>query len=1080
MKNRRGDVPGAGRDEAARSGVSRRRFLAGSAALLGGAMAASRLEWALDLVRRAEAGTLSPEEAGELARAENILYTACLQCNTGCGIKVKIRKGFAVKIDGSPYSPFSLVPSLPMSTPPAEAAKVDAAVCPKGQSGVQSVYDPYRIVKVLKRAGNRGEGKWTTIPFDRAVEEIVEGGKLFAHVPGEENRSVAGLREIFALRDPAVARAMAGDVKEIAGAADKGKAVAAFKAKHAGNLGLLIDPDHPDFGPKNNQLVYMWGRKKGGRSDFAARFFGDGFGTVNSHGHTTVCQGSLYFTCKAMSEQYEFDGFGGGRKFYWQGDTENAEYILFSGANLFDANYGPPNRAARITQNLVDGRTRITVVDPRVSKLAAKANWYIPIVPGEDGALFQGIIRWILAGGRYNARYLANANRAAAAAAWEPTWTNAVLLVKIGKDGTPGKFLRASEIGLRERGKRRDRDGRERDFEFLVAMRDGAPAPVDPDDAKSPVVGDLFVDAEVNGIRVKSALQIVADAANARSLEEWSRLCGVPVKEIEDTAGKLTTNGRRSFVEVHRGVAQHTNGFYNVTSAMTINLLLGNFDWKGGMISAATYNPAGGKEGQPFDLSKMVPGRTAKFGISVIRHDVRYEDTTAFSGYPAKRNWWPLSSDVYEEVIPSIGDAYPYPAKALFTYMAAPTYSLPAGHKNMEILADTGKVPLYFCSDILVGPTSTYADYIFPDLSYLERWEFQGSHPNMPARVQPVRQPVIPPIPETVTVFGEEMPCSYEALLMALAGRLGLKGFGKDGFGPGQDFTRPDDFYIRMVANIATDGDAVPDGDDAELALFLRSRKHLPKSVFDPARWEGIAGRHWRKVVHILNRGGRFQDYAEAYEGDLAANRYGRAVNMYQEKTASTRNSFTGRPNPGYATYVPVADALGRRPAEAGLTKGYPLRMVTQKDILHTKSRTATNYWLLSVDPENEVIINPEDAERLGLKAGDAVRIVSATNPDGVWDLRNGAKQEIRGKVKPSETIMPGVATFTIGYGLRASGATDVVIDGKVVKGDPKRMAGFNANAAMWVDPHLGNTCLIDPVGGSVSFYDTRIRLEKV
>ena len=27
-------------------------------------------------------------------------------------------------------------------------------------------------------------------------------------------------------------------------------------------------------------------------------------------------------------------------------------------------------------------------------------------------------------------------------------------------------------------------------------------------------------------------------------------------------------------------------------------------------------------------------------------------------------------------------------------------------------------------------------------------------------------------------------------------------GFGKDGFGPGQDFVRPDDFYIRMIANI--------------------------------------------------------------------------------------------------------------------------------------------------------------------------------------------------------------------------------------------------------------------------------------
>ncbi len=49
----------------------------------------------------------------------------------------------------------------------------------------------------------------------------------------------------------------------------------------------------------------------------------------------------------------------------------------------------------------------------------------------------------------------------------------------------------------------------------------------------------------------------------------------------------------------------------------------------------------------------------------------------------------------------------------------------------------------------------------------------------------------------------------------------------------------------------------------------------------------------------------------------------------------------------------------------------------------------------------------------------------------------------------------------------------DVTIDGKVTKGDKRRAGGVHANAAMWVDPHLKNTCMIDKVGGSVSFYDT-------
>ena len=1067
-------------------GITRRDFVKCSA-VLGGALLASQLEWTSDLMRRAEAGTLTPEEEYELVKAENTLYSVCLQCNTGCGIKVKLfRKGnsaVALKIDGNPYNPFVAVPHQSYLTTPTETSTIDMAICPKGQAGIQTAYDPYRITKVLKRAGKRGEGKWTSVAFDQAVDEIVNGGKLFANIPGEETRMVTGLKDIYVLRDAAIAKAMGDDVKALQKAKDKKKAVEEFKAKHAANLQYLIDPEHPDFGPKNNQMVYMWGRKKGGRSDFSARFFGDYFGTVNTHGHTTVCQGSLYFTCKALSEQYEYNKFGGGQKFYWQGDFENTEYILCVGSNLFDANYGPSNRNARLIPRLTAGTTKMTVVDPRFNKAASKANKYLPIKPGTDAAFFAGLTQWIIKNKKYDAKYLASANKAAAKAAKEPTWSNAALLVKLDKEGKPGKFLRANEINLAQVEKRTDKDGKEHDFEYLVVLKDGKPVAVDPNDEKTAVTGDLLVNTEVSGIKVKSGLQVIADAANSKSMEEWSKICGISVKDIEDTAKELTSHGKKSVVDVHRGIAQHTNGFYNVTSAMTVNLLLGNFDWTGGMIVASTYNTTGTKDGQPFNLDKTKPGKNGKFGISIIRHDIKYEDSTVFAGYPAKRNWWPLSSDIYEEIVPSMGDAYPYPIKAVFSYMGAPTYSLPAGQTNIEILADVNKIPLYFTTDILIGSTTMYADYIFPDLSYLERWEMQGSHPNMPAKVQPVRQPVIAPIPETVKVFGEEMPCSYEAVQLAIAERLGMKGYGKDGFGPGQDFTRPDDYYIRMVANVATEGiaegKAVPDADDAEVKLFLESRKHLPKTVFDPERWEKIAGLNWRKVVFVLNRGGRFQEYKDMYKGDHVANQWKKSINMYQEKTAGTKNAFTGKSNPGYACYVPISTTTGVSPKDAGLEEGYPLHLITQRDILHTKSRTVVDYWLLAIKPENEVIINTIDAKKLLLKDGDRVKVVSATNKEGIYDLKNGIKKPMIGKVKVTETIMPGVITFTLGHGHWATGASDVTIDGAVIKGDPRRATGIQANAAMWIDPYLKNTCMLDPVGGSVSFYDTKVKLIK-
>ncbi|MFZ8831140.1 MAG: molybdopterin-dependent oxidoreductase [Thermodesulfobacteriaceae bacterium] len=1063
--------------------VDRREFLKCSA-LLGGSLLATQLEWAQDLIKRAEAGQLTPEELYQLSKAENQLYTVCLQCNTGCGIKVKLfrrgKQAIAVKIDGNPYNPWNTLPWVPMNTNPKEVAKVDTAICPRGQAGIQTVYDPYRITKVLKRAGRRGENKWITIPFEQAIDEIVNGGYLFKHVPGEENRYVKGLKDYYVLRDPKLAKEMADAVKKIWAAKDKKKAVEEFKAKFKDHLHVLIDPDHPDLGPKNNQIIYFWGRQKGGRSHFVRRFFERYLGTVNAHGHTTVCQGSLYYACQAMSEQYEYNKFGGGRKFYWQADQENSKFILFIGANLFDGNYGPTNRTVRITERLAKGELTIAVADPRFSKLASKAKYYLPVKPGTDGALCMAIIQWIIKNKKYDAKYLSCANKAAAKEAGEPTWCNATWLVKIDKDGNPTTFLRAHEVGLAEPKKVVDKDGKEHTLEFLVVMKDGKPIPFDPNDDKNPVYGDLFVDTEIKGIRVKSALQILKESAEKHTFEEWAKICDVDPKLIEAVANELTKYGKKAAVDVHRGIAQHTNGFYGCTAAMNINLLLGNFDWKGGVIAGATYAVDGSRKGQPFDFRKMMPNALTPFGISIIRHKVKYEDTTLFEGYPAKRNWYPLASDIYQEIITSIGDAYPYPCGVLFSYMAAPTYALPAGHTNIEILADVNKVPLHIACDIIIGTTSMYADYIFPDLSYLERWEFHGTHFNMPAKVQPVRQPVVAPITETVKVFGEEMPICWESLLLAIAEKLNLPGYGENGFGPGIPFKHMDDMYIRMVANIAMEEPAVPDASDEEVELFIKAREHLPKSVFDVERWKRIAGPYFKKVVYILNRGGRFQDYKEVYQGEQVANKYGRLVNMYQEKTAGTKNSITGKPNPGYATYIPIMAVNGKTPEELGLTEGYDLYLITQRDITQTKTRTIPNYWLLEVYPENFILINPVDAKRLGLKDGDKVKVVSATNPEGVWDLKNGIKKPMEGKVKITETIRPGVITFTLGHGHWATGASDFYIDGKLIKGDPKRATGINANAAMWIDPYLKNTCFFDPVGGSVSFYDTKVKLVKV
>jgi anaerobic selenocysteine-containing dehydrogenase len=1073
--------------------LDRRSFLTQGVFLGGGLMAAALRATPADAATGHKVLNSDRADAPyELSDPENAIYSVCLNCNTGCGIKCKLQDGVLTKVDGSPYNPWALWPHLPMSVSPFDAMPVDGSICPKGQAGLQSAYDPYRIRKVLKRAGKRGENKWISISFAQAIEEIVEGGTLFANVPGEENREVEGLRALMALTDDKVAKAMAHDIKAIWDEKDKEKKAALveqFKATHAANLDKLIDPNHPDLGPKNNQFVMSWGRMKGGRSDFMKRF-GAGFGTTNLHGHTTVCQGSLYFTGKAMSEQYVAGSFADGQKFYWQADTENSKFILFVGANLFEGNYGPPNRAVRLAQNIADGKTKIAVVDPRFSKLASKAWKWLPIKPATDGALAMAFLRWMLENERYDKGFLANANRAAAVAAGELTWSNATWLVKLDeKTGAPGAFVRAADVGLAQAEKRSVPDPKDKtktieyDEKFMLVMKDGQPVAVDPNDDKAAVVGDLFVDTTLaDGTRAKSSLQIIKDAAFEKSFEDWCAISQLKPADVAAIARELTSHGKQASVDIHRGVSQHTNGFYNVLGWYTVNALLGNFDWKGGMSISKTYGHDGSKGG-PFDLTK-VAGKISAFGISSIRHDVAYDKTTLFAGYPAKRNWYPIASDVYEEIIPSIGDAYPYPIKALFMYMGAPTYALPAGHTNIEILSDVAKLPLFFASDILVGSTSMYADYIFPDLSFFERWEFQGSHPNMNVKVDPIRQPVIAPIPETCAVFGQEMPICFESLLMALGERLQLKGFGKNAMGEGLDLVRPEDFYIRAVANIAAGtkpelADAVPDAGAEELALFEKARRHLPKTVFDAAYWRSLVGDAlWPKVVYVLNRGGRFQDFAKTAKGEQLANPYSKLLCLYQEKTAKNKYAGTGKSYRGYACYIPLADFHGE--SLDPLAEGHGLYLITHRTISQTKSRTVGNYWLRPLMPENPILINPGDARHLGLADGQQVRVVSATNPRGEWDLKNGQTKAMIGKVKFTETMRPGVVSFALGYGHWATGASDIVVDSQVIRGEAQRGVGIHANAAMWTDPTLPNTSLFDPVGGSVSFYDTKIRLVPV
>ena len=129
------------------SALSRRGLLCTLAAVGAAAAAGCR--------KYAGPSQVSPVPAGWQRGEERWVATTCGQCPAGCGIRVRVHEGRAIKIEGNPNHPIN-----------------GGGLGPKGQAGLQLLYHPDRIRGPLLRNGPRGSGRWTAITWDRALENL--------------------------------------------------------------------------------------------------------------------------------------------------------------------------------------------------------------------------------------------------------------------------------------------------------------------------------------------------------------------------------------------------------------------------------------------------------------------------------------------------------------------------------------------------------------------------------------------------------------------------------------------------------------------------------------------------------------------------------------------------------------------------------------------------------------------------------------------------------------------------------------------------------------------------------------------
>lgn len=147
--------------------VSRRKFLQGSVALsVAGASAIS----ATNLFSNEHASehqstnsripsTITTKTGVE--NGENIPFL-CGICVNKCAGFARVENGIVTKLNPNPYFP-----------------KSRNMLCPRGNAGIQTLYDPDRLKYPMVRIGQRGDGKYKRVTWDEAYEAILNGTDKF-------------------------------------------------------------------------------------------------------------------------------------------------------------------------------------------------------------------------------------------------------------------------------------------------------------------------------------------------------------------------------------------------------------------------------------------------------------------------------------------------------------------------------------------------------------------------------------------------------------------------------------------------------------------------------------------------------------------------------------------------------------------------------------------------------------------------------------------------------------------------------------------------------------------------------------
>jgi anaerobic selenocysteine-containing dehydrogenase len=504
----------------------------------------------------------------------------------------------------------------------------------------------------------------------------------------------------------------------------------------------------------------------------------------------------------------------------------------------------------------------------------------------------------------------------------------------------------------------------------------------------------------------------------------------VPADKIRDLARRFA-EAKTGVVVSYRGTIAHQNGSDQERAMMLLAAITGNVNSPGGRCQGVG---AGWSAPSSKAVNDGFPGQVA--------YPTHHVSNQVLKMIKDGRNGRP---DVY------IWSCY------------NPVYVNGEMAENREIMKDESLMPFLVNVNIVYDESSSLADIILPDVTYLERWDWEDMVSPTQVAEYYFRQPLVKPLGESRDIAD---------MWTGLAKRLGIEMAWKDK----EDFVRQScemtpgvkeagGFEYMKAKGVWHDENAKPD--------YLAFKNEIPAEALgaDGVIFDEATGVYWnwhkskaKNEAEAKTVG--YQNTPNSYKGYVGQEIEGAVYRGFKPDKVNKSGFLEfyselmkAKGMPVFPTYTPVPEHAAMTPDELNLT--------TYKVAVHTHSRTSHCKWLSEIYHDNPGWMNPKTAAERGLKDGDKIRVYNKIG-------------EITTNVHVTEGIIPGVIAISYHVGREHSG--------RYGSGNPSPVPG-----AVDDDPDFGNkwwdkhgvhpNSLIpsspDQISGQQRWMDGVVRVEK-